>query len=91
MLLPTRSRSASRPVGVPRTRTRTSSSVGSVPEDVELWMEEQGALLSHRDVDERPPAAADQDELCSGEWAARAIHQRRSERASSSESFSGVL
>ena len=26
-----------------------------------------------------------------GEWAARAIHQRRSERASSSESFSGVL
>ena len=76
-------------MGCRRSAKRTSSSVGSVPEDVELWMEEQGALLSHRD--EPPPAAADQDELCSGEWAARAIHQRRSERASSSESFSGVL
>jgi len=86
LMPPTRSRSASRPT---RTRTSASSSVESVPEDVELWMEEQGALLSH----EPPPlpATADQDELCSGEWAARAINQRRSERASSSESFSGVL
>ena len=88
MLLPTRSRSASRPGvgggGVPRTRTRTSSSVGSVPEDVELWMEEAN-------VHELLPRATEQDELCSGEWAARSISLRRSERASSADSFSGVL